>query len=59
MTDDKEWLAKALADPTREARHFEAGEMYPLAGYTTGTISATAALTRLAVLPYNPQASEH
>jgi hypothetical protein len=52
MADDDEWIAKALNDPSRETRHLtaEGKPLYPLAGYTTATISATGALLILEFL---------
>jgi hypothetical protein len=56
MANDDEWIAKALNDPSREGRHLtKEGQLYPLAGYTTATISATGALLILEFLVPPPE----
>jgi hypothetical protein len=51
--DDKEWLAKILNDPVRETKMEVPPEgivVYPLTGYRSATISATAALLSIEFL---------
>jgi hypothetical protein len=47
--DDKEWLANVMNDPSRQTKTLthEGVELYPLAGYSTATLSATGALLRI------------
>jgi hypothetical protein len=49
MNDDKDWLATAINNPSRQTKMLtHAGvELYPLAGYSTATISATGALLKI------------
>jgi hypothetical protein len=56
--DDKDWIAKALEDPSRQSKHFAPPEgviPYPLTGYTAATLSATGALLTLEFLVPPPE----
>jgi hypothetical protein len=57
MGSDDEWIAKALNDPTREARHLAppGAVLYHLVGYTTATLSANAALLSIEFLGPPPE----
>jgi hypothetical protein len=52
MDDDKDWLTNAINDPSRQTKmlEHEAVQLYPLAGYSTATISATGALLKIEFL---------
>jgi hypothetical protein len=52
MTDnDDDWIARVLGNPARDDKIFRAGmAVYPLAGYSTATISDTAALLQIEFL---------
>lgn len=59
MDDDKDWLAKTLNDPIRDTQLLQTGAdlaLYPLAGYSTATISATGALLTIEFLVPPPNA---
>jgi hypothetical protein len=58
MEDDKDWLANVINDPSRQAKTLthEGVEVYPLAGYSTATLSATGALLRIEFLVPPPHA---
>jgi hypothetical protein len=61
MTEsDDDWIAKALNNPARETKHLATPEgviVYPLAGYTTATIAANAALLAIEFLVPPPESN--
>jgi hypothetical protein len=52
MDDDKDWIGRILNDPSRQTKtlQHEGVTVYPLAGYSTATISATGALLQIEFL---------
>jgi len=57
-TNDKDWLANVLNDPSREGKTLtrDGVELYLLVGYSTATLSATGALLRIEFLVPPPHA---